>query len=516
MLLGNGDGTFSANNIQLASSYAAAGDLNGDGTPDVVGLAGNILTVLHGLGTGSFQTVATYPLPAEGSGVLIADMNGDGKLDIVATGTNRALVLMGNGDGTFQPPLTYFLTAEPKSIVAGDFNGDGRTDLGLANVDLSSLSVIFGILSPVLEVTSTHAGNFNSNSTGVYTLTVTNQGLGGTSATVRVDDGLPAGMNGVQMSGTGWLCTVAILDCTRTDVLAAGASYPPISLSVSVGPNVSSPAVNVVSVSGGGAVAGANGSDSTIVNSAPPFPALTYPPNGATAISVTADPNLNWSASTGASSYDVYLGTSASPGFVANVTGTSYPASAPVNNQTYYWQVVAKNASGSNPSAIWSFTTVASITTASSIWSSLAVPQNPLYSAPPVTLGTKFQSDVSGNITAIRFYKGAGNNGTHIGLLYSSSGTLLAQATFTGETASGWQQVNLSAPVAIAANTVYIVAYFSSSGFAYDANYFANNGVYNPPLRALQYGANGPNGVCSAPRPSFRRLTGSRKIIGPT
>jgi hypothetical protein len=112
-----------------------------------------------------------------------------------------------------------------------------------------------------------------------------------------------------------------------------------------------------------------------------------------------------------------------------------------------------------------------------------------------VTLGVKFQSSVGGSITGIRFYKGTGNNGTHIGLLYSSSGTLLAQATFTGETASGWQQVSLSTPVTIAANTVYVAAYFSTSGFAYDASYFANSGVNNSPLEALQYGVDGPNGV---------------------
>ena len=47
----------------------------------------------------------------------------------------------------------------------------------------------------------------------------------------------------------------------------------------------------------------------------------------------------------------------------------------------------------------------------------------------------------------------------------------------------------------IAANTTYVVAYFSTSGFAYDANYFANNGVDNPPLHALKYGVDGPNGV---------------------
>ena len=62
--------------------------------------------------------------------------------------------------------------------------------------------------------------------------------------------------------------------------------------------------------------------------------------------------------------------------------------------------------------------------------------------------------------------KGAGNAGTHMGLLYSSTGTLLGQATFTGETASGWQQVTLTPAVSIAANTVYIAALFSTSGFA--------------------------------------------------
>jgi hypothetical protein len=48
-----------------------------------------------------------------------------------------------------------------------------------------------------------------------------------------------------------------------------------------------------------------------------------------------------------------------------------------------------------------------------------------------LTLGEKFRSDVSGNVTALRFYKGAGNNGTHMGLLYNSSGTLLAQVSTT-------------------------------------------------------------------------------------
>jgi hypothetical protein len=61
-----------------------------------------------------------------------------------------------------------------------------------------------------------------------------------------------------------------------------------------------------------------------------------------------------------------------------------------------------------------------------------------------VELGVKFRSTVNGSITGIRFYKGSTNTGTHVANLWSSSGTLLATATFTGETAYGWQQVLFS------------------------------------------------------------------------
>jgi hypothetical protein len=107
----------------------------------------------------------------------------------------------------------------------------------------------------------------------------------------------------------------------------------------------------------------------------------------------------------------------------------------------------------------------------------------------------KFTSTSSGSITGIRFYKGVNNTGTHVGNLWSSSGALLARATFTGETTSGWQQVNFSSPVAITANTVYVASYFSpTGGFAVDRNYF-NAALNNPPLQALPDGASGPNAV---------------------
>jgi hypothetical protein len=103
-----------------------------------------------------------------------------------------------------------------------------------------------------------------------------------------------------------------------------------------------------------------------------------------------------------------------------------------------------------------------------------------------VVLGVKFTSEVAGNVTGIRFYKATTNTGTHIGSLWSSSGTLLASATFTGETASGWQQVYFSTPVAINANTTYIASYLAPKGHYSDtSSAFTSVGVSNPPLQAL-------------------------------
>jgi probable HAF family extracellular repeat protein len=82
-----------------------------------------------------------------------------------------------------------------------------------------------------------------------------------------------------------------------------------------------------------------------------------------------------------------------------------------------------------------------------------------------VELGVKFQSSVAGTISAIRFYKGPQNTGTHVGNLWTASGTLLASATFSNESADGWQQVNLSRPVSIMPKTIYVVSYHTNQGF---------------------------------------------------
>ena len=112
-----------------------------------------------------------------------------------------------------------------------------------------------------------------------------------------------------------------------------------------------------------------------------------------------------------------------------------------------------------------------------------------------IVVGTRFRPIVNGTISALRFYKGAGNTGTHIGQLWTSTGTLLAEAVFTNETVFGWQQVSLITPVAVTAGTDYVVSYFSSEGFySLSFNFFAS-GMVNGPLMAPADGDGGNNGL---------------------
>ena len=58
----------------------------------------------------------------------------------------------------------------------------------------------------------------------------------------------------------------------------------------------------------------------------------------------------------------------------------------------------------------------------------------------------KFRTSTNGFITGIRYYKPATATGTHVGTLWTGTGTKLGTVTFTGETASGWQQATFAAP----------------------------------------------------------------------
>jgi hypothetical protein len=145
----------------------------------------------------------------------------------------------------------------------------------------------------------------------------------------------------------------------------------------------------------------------------------------------------------------------------------------------------------------WSFTTEPPAPCPCSLFAATARPQNAASSdGRSVEVGVRFRSDVAGQIDGIRFYKGPGNVGTHVGDLWTSNGTLLARVIFTNETASGWQEARFASPVSIAANTTYVASYLAPQGsYASDRSTFANAGIDAPPLHALRDGADGANGV---------------------
>ena len=114
----------------------------------------------------------------------------------------------------------------------------------------------------------------------------------------------------------------------------------------------------------------------------------------------------------------------------------------------------------------------------------------------PVEAGFKFRTTEDGVITKIRFYKQPGTGGYHIGSIWTKDGIKLTSETFINETASGWQEVELSNPVKITAGITYVASTFNSSGdYVFTRNYFKNYSPGQDPIFGLKDGEDGPNGL---------------------
>ncbi len=249
-------------------------------------------------------------------------------------------------------------------------------------------------------------------------------------------------------------------------------------------------------------------------DTAPPTVLNVTPVNGATGVSLTVAPTATFSepmnhATVTAGTVvltdpdkDTVLSTVS---YDANTNSATLVPVAPLSKSTTYTMTILSGIGGVKDVAgnalvtnvVSSFTTGAGPTCPCSIWNPSATPSRIETSdSGSVELGVRFRADANGIISGVRFYKGAGNTGIHIGNLWSNGGALLATATFTGETTSGWQQVSLQTPVAIAANTTYVASYHAPAGmYAVNSGYFAAGGADNAPLHALANGVDGGNGV---------------------
>src|SRR4030042_1503022 len=105
-----------------------------------------------------------------------------------------------------------------------------------------------------------------------------------------------------------------------------------------------------------GTTTGTVWSFTTAAAGSPPGPASNpAPSNGATNVGTTTD--LSGTAGSGATSHDVYFGTSSPGTFRGNQTGTTYDTGTMSASTTYYWRIDEKNAYGTTTGPVWSFTT---------------------------------------------------------------------------------------------------------------------------------------------------------------
>ena len=167
--------------------------------------------------------------------------------------------------------LTVNVAGNAPASVTNTANVSGGGEVNTANDTASDPTTI--TQEPDLSITKSHAGNFFQGQTtgATYTITVSNIGSASTSGTVTVSDTLPAGLTATAISGTGWTCTLGTLTCTRSDALASAASYPAITLTVTVAGNAPASVTNTATVSGGGEVNTANdtASDPTTITQEP-------------------------------------------------------------------------------------------------------------------------------------------------------------------------------------------------------------------------------------------------------
>jgi len=157
ILLGKGDGTFQAPlNIAVSQNpvFLTTADFNGDQIPDLV-VANSpqfsgpgSVSVLLGVGDGSFQAPASFVVSGAANAVAVGDFNGDGFKDVVVSQTSFSAAgsiseLLGNGDGTLQSAAKINIVGS-SSVAVADFDRDGTLDLAVTNPNTNTVSIFLG------------------------------------------------------------------------------------------------------------------------------------------------------------------------------------------------------------------------------------------------------------------------------------------------------------------------------------------------------------------------------------
>ncbi|MGA9998887.1 MAG: Ig-like domain-containing protein [Candidatus Acidiferrales bacterium] len=297
-IMNSGAGPTSGNavstTVQSTGSIYATGD--GSTAPTIITLPSGATSIVFNSVTGSITTGCASTegciVLNNGTGNNANDPDGVGAAPATSSNTGTSsisgmvapgagylvglFVPAGGPTGTAPTALdftssglgTSFTSLSPQLdqvfFIGDGLTGDGTGTQQTFNIPTGAGQLWLGI---------SDAGFYNGapgaygDNLGTYTVGLSVNAPG--SSAVTVTETAPSGLTLVSMAGTGWTCGGAnpANVCTRSDVLAGGASYPVITVSVNVAADATSPQVNMAGVTGGGS-APANASDSTVIESA--------------------------------------------------------------------------------------------------------------------------------------------------------------------------------------------------------------------------------------------------------
>lgn len=449
-----------ANTTYIASYFAPAGHYSA--TPGAFATAGVDSPPLHALANGvdglngiySYSSTSTYPSSSYNSANYWVDV-----IYAPATTFTLAGTISGVGASGTQITLTGPVSSTMTTAASGSYAFSGLPN-GTYTVTPSNGGIAFSPASQTVTISGAHQLAVNFSSSLPYSISGTITGGGGDT---------------VALSGSATATTTADASGNYTFPQVTNGSY---TITPGIAGFTVSPVSQNVTVNGA-AVTGVNFTatvvtyaiSGTITGGA----GATVSLSGPAAATTTADASGNYSF-----------------GGLVDGTYTVRP-SAPnlvFNPGTLTLVVYGANITGANFAVL-------SKCPCDTIWQPTVTPGSPdVGDTNSVELGVKFRADADGYISGVRFYKSFSNQGTHQGNLWTSTGTLLATATFVNESTTGWQQVIFSQPVAVKANTTYVASYFAPDGhYSADSGFFTSQGVDAPPLHALQNGVDGPNGL---------------------
>lgn len=277
--MGGGGGAGTRNNSNgdnLASSGSTGGGIIFIRADSLTGTA-----TLTANGVNSYNGTANDAGGGGGAGgtiVVLAANGGESGLTLQANGGNGGnawetdpySLADRHGPGGGGGGGVIFVSGAPASVsVAGGASGltltpgvpygstPGNAGTSVTNATLGQVTGIqsVSLCTPDLTLTKSHVGNFTRGSAASYTITVSNVSpYGATTGLVTMNDTLPLGISPTSATGTGWTCSISgqTVSCTRSDALAAGASYPAITLNALVAQSAPATLINVATIGGGG------------------------------------------------------------------------------------------------------------------------------------------------------------------------------------------------------------------------------------------------------------------------